>query len=104
MSDFVDGAFSGGTDVWLGATGHDGVYHTAASGDVPMRVTIEVAAEVYDDRGMSINTDVAVIKSGLVVPVVGEVIDDGTGRAWKVASVVSDHGNATLLAVVKQGN
>ena len=99
MSDFVDNAFDSGTDTWLTGTGHDGVYHSAASGAVAMRVTIETATDIYDDRGMSITTDIAIIKSGLVVPVVGEAIDDGTGRSWKVASVISDHGNAMQLAV-----
>ena len=86
----------------LDTLGEPATYHSPLRGDITVIVIIERAVEVVDEgAGAYVHKPMATIKSGLVTPKRGDVIETATDR-WSIEQVGTDDGYLLQLWVQKK--
>ena len=98
----MDEAFKAAADTYLAVGGQSATYHSMLAGDIQLTVVIERAVEVVDEgAGAYVRKPMATIKSGLVTPKRGDVIEAATER-WSVEQVGTDDGYLLQLWIQKK--
>lgn len=86
----------------LSTLGVSATYHSLLSGDITLTVIIERAVEVVDEgAGAYVRKPMATIKSGIVTPKRGDVIETADER-WSVEQIGTDDGYLLQLWVQKK--
>lgn len=86
----------------LETLGVPAIYHSLLSGDITLTAIIDRAVEAVDEgAGAYVRKPMVTIKSGLVMPKRGDVIETATER-WSVEQVGTDDGYLLQLWVQKK--
>lgn len=86
----------------LEVMGTSATYHSLLAGDIPVTVIIERAVEVVDEgAGAYTRKPMATIKSGLVTPKRGDVIETAI-ECWSVEQMETDDGYLMRVWVQKK--